>query len=373
MNITNTTPTVDPLASCNQPTLPWFILYTIFQVIILLGTLFGNGLVVLSVYVFARLRRVSNMFIVSLAVSDLLVALASLPLRIDQTVHNMNWCLSTTTCVFWVSTDGIWSAASICNLVIISIDRFLAITKPFAYQEKMTKKVCLSLITFVWVYAVTWGLLSLAHWDQGEEPAWTGVFPGGERYCRKNDRNYYTATFAFAIFIPLVIIIITYASIFNVALRQAKILASQDPNRRGHRRTVRELKATKTIAIVIGAFVVCWLPAFVIITISLWCAPNDCFAGFQKYPKFSYAIRIPFVFVLPILNSSVNPIIYAVYNKEFQDAFRKMLRLDTGRHSGADYLEEYSCTEQLHPRRSTLDSNSRRSKIDTNMNGGAKI
>ncbi|XP_031569468.1 octopamine receptor 1-like [Actinia tenebrosa] len=368
----NNTTTVDPFALCKNPTSPWFIVYTTFLVLILLATLFGNGLVVLSVYVFARLRRVSNMFIVSLAVSDLLVALASLPLRIDQSVHNMNWCSSTATCVFWVSTDGIWSAASICNLVIISIDRFLAITKPFAYQEKMTKTVCLGLITFVWVYAVTWGLLSLIYWSNGEEPAWTGVFSTGEHYCQKNDRFYYTATFVFAIFIPLVIIIITYASIFKVALMQAKMLASQDPTRRGHRRSVRELKATKTIAIVIGVFVVCWLPAFVIITISLWCSPNDCFSGFAKYPAFSLAIRIPFVFVLPILNSSVNPIIYAVYNKEFRDAFRKMLRLDSGRQSGADYLEEYSCTEPTHVRR-LLDSNSKGSRIDTNMNGGSKI
>jgi hypothetical protein len=312
---------------------------------------------------------------VSLAVSDLLVALASLPLRIDQSVHNMNWCLSTTTCVFWSSTDGIWSAASICNLVIISLDRFLAITKPFAYQEKMTKKVCLCLITLVWVYAMLWGLLSLVHWTAGEEPAWTGVFSStGEHYCRKEDKVYYTATFVFAIFIPLVIIIISYASIFKVALAQAKILASQDPNRRGHRRSVRELKATKTIAIVIGVFVVCWLPVFVIITISLWCLPEKCFSGFQKYPAFSLAIRIPFVFVLPILNSSVNPIIYAVYNKEFRDAFRKMLRLDKSRHSGADYLEEYSCTESTNVhRRSTVDSNSKRTRIDTNMNGGSKM
>ncbi|KAK3726750.1 hypothetical protein QZH41_001538 [Actinostola sp. cb2023] len=357
---------LDPMVKCKEPTSPWFIVYTIFLVLILLGTLFGNGLVVLAVFMFARLRRVSNLFIVSLAISDLLVALVMLPLRIDQSVHNMNWCLPKNACIFWVSTDGIWSAASICNLTIISIDRFLAITRPFIYQEKMTKKVCLILITIVWSYSILWGLLSLVNWTTGgTDTNWVYVSPNtGELQCGKGDPVYYTSTLVCAILLPLVIVIVTYTSIFKIALAQSKALASHDPNKRGHKRSLRELKATKTIAIVIGAFVVCWLPFIIIVFISMWC-PHDCFKSFVKYPEFSLAIRIPFVFVLPILNSSVNPIIYGLYNKEFQDAFRKLL-LPNKPHRRSDYLEEYSCNEASNLRRSTIDSNSNRR---ANMNG----
>ena len=241
---------------CQQPTNILFILYTTFMILILLGTLFGNGLVVLAVFMFTRLRRISNFFIVSLAVSDLMVALMTLPLRIDMSYHNNNWCLPNSVCVFWASSDNIWSAASILNLAIISIDRFLAITKPFVYQEKMTKKVCLTLITVVWCYAGLWGLLSLFNWTDGETSLdrWTIIDLAGERRCGKYDPIYYTSVFICAFALPLVIIIVTYVSIFKVALQQSKTLASQDPNKRGHKRSVRELKATKTIAIVISAF-----------------------------------------------------------------------------------------------------------------------
>lgn len=350
---------------CQQPTNPWFIVYTIFLVLILLGTLFGNGLVVLAVFMFARLRRVSNFFIVSLAISDLLVSVMMLPLRIDMSTHNNNWCLPVSVCVFWAATDNIWSSASILNLAIISIDRFLAITKPFIYQEKMTKKVCITLITIVWCYAGLWGLLSLVNWTTGETSFNWLIKNPGEQSCGKFDPIYYTSVFVCAFVLPLLIIVITYASIFKVALAQSKSLVAQDPSKRGHKRSVRELKATKTIAIVIGAFVICWFPFFIIVLISLWCG-RPCFASFEKYRAFSFAIRIPFVYVLPVLNSTINPIIYGLYNKEFKDAFRKLI-FHNKRHRGGDYLEEYSCTEASNLRRSTIDSNSNRRT--TSMNG----
>ncbi|EDO47351.1 predicted protein [Nematostella vectensis] len=353
------------MAVCRENTKPEYIVNTIFLVFIMGATLFGNGLVVAAVYMFARLRRMSNYFIVSLAVSDLLLALASLPLRIDQSYHNNNWCRDLSTCTYWIATDGIWASASICHLAVISIDRFLAVTKPFAYQELMTKTLGFTLLGFVWVYACLWGLLGLFNWtDPGTPSIYTGVYPTGERFCTKNDKWYYTVALAVAFFLPLLIVIVTYACVFNVALNQARAMSLADPNKRGHKRIVRELKATKTIAIVIGAFVVCWLPFFIIVVLSLWCKPEDCFAAFQKYPKFSLAIRIPFVFVLPMVNSCINPVIYAVYNKEFRMSFSVMLlRKKRGRRS-PDYLEELSVTEHSNMRRSIIDD-----RVTHPMNG----
>ena len=156
---------------CSEPTLPLFKLYTAFLVLIMLATIFGNVLVITAVYLYHRLRRMTNFFIISLAISDLFVALIHLPLRIDQSVHNNNWCFDkapgvVTTCAYWIVMDTVFSSASICNLVVISIDRFLAITKPFQYQRRMTKKVGFSLIAFVWVYAMLWGTLSLIDWTE---------------------------------------------------------------------------------------------------------------------------------------------------------------------------------------------------------------
>lgn len=334
------------LAVCSQATTPEFIVYTVFLVLIMLATLFGNALVITAVYLFHRLRRMTNFFIISLAVSDLLVALGHLPIRIDQSVHNNNWCFDkapgvVTTCAYWIVMDTVFSSASICNLVIISIDRFLAITKPFEYQSRMTKRVGFSLIAFVWVYALLWGVLSLVDWTSTSTNHINVLFnyKTNERKCVKDDKVYYTTAMAVAFFLPLLIVIVTYSCVFRVAFIQAKAVASLDPNK-GKRHILRELKATKTIAVVIGVFIVCWLPGFILIVLSLWC--KSCFEPFVKSKDLSLSIRIIFVFVLPVMNSSLNPLIYTVFNKEFRLAFSRMLC--RGRASRSE-AEEFSVTE----------------------------
>lgn len=353
MAANNSTATLAPdeYFVCRQATKPEFILNSVFLVLIMLATLFGNALVITAVYLFHRLRRMTNFFIISLAVSDLLVALGHLPLRIDESVHNNNWCFDktpndVTTCAYWIVMDTVFSCASICNLVVISIDRFLAITKPFEYQNRMTKRVGFSLIAFVWLYAMLWGVLSLVDWTRDPNSTGEHIFVGfkkrtNERKCGKNDKVYYTSAMAVAFFLPLLIVIVTYSCVFRVAFTQAKAVALLDPNK-GKKHILRELKATKTIAVVIGVFIVCWLPSFILMVLSLWC--EQCFTPFVTNKDLSLAVRIIFVFVLPVMNSSLNPVIYTVFNQEFRMAFSRMLCRSRAPRSTADV--EFSVTEQ---------------------------
>ena len=342
--IENGTTAAPPFLGCDAPTQPWLIVYSIFLVLIMFATLLGNALVVAAVYLFHRLRRVTNFFIVSLAMSDLLVVLITLPLRIDQSVHNFNWCFARTTCAFWVIGDAIFSSASICNLAVISIDRFMAITRPYSYQSKMTKKVGGALIAFVWFYASLWGVLSLINWT---DPELETIYvyredrEDGLRKCTKADRVYYIVAMCVAFFLPLVIVIITYSCVFRVAYMQAKAMAALDPHKR-ERSIVRELKATKMVAIVIGAFIVCWLPFF-LVTVLSFC--EKCMQPLRDSPALSRFVTIVFVNVLPVLNSCLNPIIYAVFNTEFRVAFKKMLARFLGREQRGNATDEFSVTE----------------------------
>ena len=125
---------------CDTPTQSEYIAQAVFLIIILLVTLLGNSLVCTSVILYRRLCTVTNLFVVSLAVSDLLVALLSLPFRINQTLNNFSWCNSMAMCQTWFIVDLLSTTASIWNLVMISIDRFIAIVHPFKYQKFMTKR-----------------------------------------------------------------------------------------------------------------------------------------------------------------------------------------------------------------------------------------
>ena len=304
---------------CEKPTNKMNILYTIFLTTVMVLTIFGNIMVIVAVGLFPRLRRMTNYFIVSLAVSDLLYAIMSLPLRLDQTVHNFNWCLGLAACTYWIAIDAVFSSASICNLAAVSIDRFIAITKPLDYPRIMTKKTVLSLIGFVWFYACLWGLLSLFNWD---DPGVQHITVLQE--CQNSNTIYYTSAAALSFLLPLLIVLFAYSWLLKIAFEQTKAIArKQLQHKKKTRILFRELKAAKTLGIVVGVFVVSWLPFFIILLLAFWCP--SCLDPMRENKRLGLSLKIIFIYVLPQLNSCMNPVIYTVFNKEFRKAFRDML------------------------------------------------
>lgn len=343
MNLSNITIT----NSC-QTAIEYDLISTIaqasFVIFILLLDVSGNCMVCAAIFSYRRLRTVTNYFIVSLAVSDLLVAGLSMPFRIHHTLHEMCWDLGIGVCQFWIFVDLLCSCASICNLSVVSVDRFLALSHPLTYPSIMTKKRSLVVILLVWLYSVIIAALSFTGpWDpkggMQDKPA-----------CLKHDKYYYTFAIIVSFFLPMVILVINYSLVFRVAFVQARKLrilsctaletneSSDITNhngagrqsvvsigrieRRRRKSIIRELKATKTLAIVVGTFILCWLPFFIIMFTVQFCP--TCYQQVLS-PDAQLGIGTVFVYVLPLLNSAVNPIIYSSFNTDFRRAFRDML------------------------------------------------
>lgn len=142
--------------------------------------------------------------------------------------------------------------------------------------------------------------------------------------CANTDRIYFTTATAFSFFLPLLVVVFCYSWVLKVALTHAKAIAAKDHSEpKKSRLRLRELKAAKTLAIVVGVFVISWLPFFVILMLAVWCPL--CLAPMEKNRALGFGLRIPFIYVLPSLNSCLNPVIYTVFNKEFRSAFGRML------------------------------------------------
>uniref|UniRef100_F6USY0 G-protein coupled receptors family 1 profile domain-containing protein n=1 Tax=Ciona intestinalis TaxID=7719 RepID=F6USY0_CIOIN len=110
----------------------------------------GNGLIIVSVALVKKLRQPANYLIVSLALSDFLVGLVVLPLTIVYDIMG-EWVFGPNVCDVHVSFDVICCTASIMNLCMISIDRYLMITQPMTYPKRRTGKLMLLLIATAWV------------------------------------------------------------------------------------------------------------------------------------------------------------------------------------------------------------------------------
>ncbi|KAL5962549.1 5-hydroxytryptamine receptor 1 [Taenia solium] len=128
---------------------PGSILLVVTFCIITALTILGNTLVISAVLLVHKLRCPSNFLIVSLAASDLLVSTTVMPFSI-YLEYRQYWDLGEVACDVFIVFDVLLCTASILNLCAISIDRYLAVTKPFEYVYKRTPKRMLIMIFTAW-------------------------------------------------------------------------------------------------------------------------------------------------------------------------------------------------------------------------------
>lgn len=116
---------IDPeLNVCYENIKPEYVAQTFFLIFMTIATIVGNTAICCSIYHNQTLHRFSNYLVVSLALSDLMVAFFSLPMRIHQSLHNTNWCLDENTCVMWIWADLACRCTCFANLTLISVVDF---------------------------------------------------------------------------------------------------------------------------------------------------------------------------------------------------------------------------------------------------------
>ena len=125
-----------------------------FFIILCIMCILGNILVIISVFTYKPLQNVQNMFIISLAIADLLVCILCVPFHIITEIANGVWLFGPIICQFFITTDILLCTASILNLCCIALDRYWAIKDSIVYAQKRTFKRVLAMILISWVISV---------------------------------------------------------------------------------------------------------------------------------------------------------------------------------------------------------------------------
>lgn len=142
--------------------------------LLIIWTLLGNVLVCAAIVRSRHLRaKMTNIFIVSLAVSHLFVALLVMPWKAVAEVAAY-WPFGAF-CDVWVAFDIMCSTASILNLCIISVDRYWAISRPFCYERKMTQRVALVMVGLAWTLSILISIPVQLNWHRDNSGSWGGV------------------------------------------------------------------------------------------------------------------------------------------------------------------------------------------------------
>lgn len=193
----------------------WEALLTVIVLsLIIIITIVGNILVILSVFTHKPLRIVQNFFIVSLAVADLTVAILVMPLNVAYSILG-KWYFGMYACKMWLTSDVMCCTASILNLCAIALDRFWAITDPINYAQKRTLKRVLLMIGGVWVLSLIISSPPLLGWNDWDNDP--------KHICELTRRQGYVVYSSLgSFFIPLFIMTIVYVEIFIATKRRLR-------------------------------------------------------------------------------------------------------------------------------------------------------
>ncbi|PZC75678.1 octopamine receptor [Helicoverpa armigera] len=176
--------------------------------LIIISTIVGNILVILSVFTYKPLRIVQNFFIVSLAVADLTVAILVLPLNVAYSILGQ-WVFGIYVCKMWLTCDIMCCTSSILNLCAIALDRYWAITDPINYAQKRTLERVLLMIGVVWVLSLIISSPPLLGWND-----WPDVFEP-DTPCRLTSQpGFVIFSSSGSFYIPLVIMTVVYFEIY---------------------------------------------------------------------------------------------------------------------------------------------------------------
>ncbi|XP_056620957.1 trace amine-associated receptor 13c-like [Triplophysa dalaica] len=275
-------------------------------------TILGNSVVIISIAHFRQLQTPTNILVMSLAMADLLVGVMVIPFSMIRSVDGC-WYFGEAICLFHSSFDLFLTSVSIFHLIFIAIDRYQAVCHPLQYPSQVTIPVAWVMVLLSWSLAAlySFGLVYSKANVEGMDEYFASID------CIGGCNLYFNALWSvldtlLTFFVPCSVMMGLYARIFFVAKKHARNIGDQHEHENTFKTSRRsERKAAKTLGIVVGAFILCWLPYF----INSMMDPYINFSTpFELFDTFSW---------LGYFNSTINPIIYGL----FYPWFRKTLYL----------------------------------------------
>ncbi|KAF3708100.1 Muscarinic acetylcholine receptor M3 [Channa argus] len=215
----NLTTLLDPLGGHHV----WqVVLIVLLTGMLSLVTIIGNILVVVSFKVNRQLKTVSNYFLLSLAVADLIIGVISMNLYTAYLVMGY-WAMGNWACDLWLVIDYVASNASVMNLLVISFDRYFSITRPLTYRAKRTTKRAGIMIGLAWIVSLVLWAPAILLWQYFEGKR---TVPSNQCYIQFLSEPTITFCTAMAAFyLPVTIMSVLYWRIYKETQNRSKELA----------------------------------------------------------------------------------------------------------------------------------------------------
>lgn len=283
----------------------------IFALITLFGIL-GNGLVMYVILSRQKMRTVTNLLLLNLAIADLSFLVIcppftaytdasgewAIPGKIGEIICKlMNYLLNVTVYV------------TIYTLVLISVVRYLTIVHNTATRELRTRQNIIIMIVTIWVIMIA---SNIPNWIKNE------VFTDGVPQCGikefKDARIIFLVFFIVGYVLPLILIAVFSLCILHHIKKQrpTMVLNSKRESRSSHKKK----KAGRVLILVVVLFAILWLPVHIFLVLFYW----------KLLPDDPILLTTGTLWqCLAYCNSCVNPVIYNYASQDFRDSFREVM------------------------------------------------
>ena len=276
----------------------------VFHMALVCLMIFSNSLVIAAITRHKSLKSLANIFIGNLAVADLYTAILTIP--INWIVHSGLIKPHESRIIY--SAGIVPVIASLLFMVVISIERGMAIIKPFFYERNFTKRRAYIICVTIWVFCILLANSSRLFKN------YLARNHNADKFVRS-----YTPPFIIVMVsvfgVSFVIITSLYGIISVIARHQAIRIWQQTHSDKERQKS--EAKIRRMMITVLGVFYLCWTPQMVMMSVIFI---------YRYHPQW---IRIleGFTECLCRANSFMNPIVYAYHDKKFRAAFKDLLRV----------------------------------------------
>uniref|UniRef100_A0A3B5MH24 G-protein coupled receptors family 1 profile domain-containing protein n=1 Tax=Xiphophorus couchianus TaxID=32473 RepID=A0A3B5MH24_9TELE len=299
-------------SSCKRLTIPHFevvLMYIVLSSISVL-TAFLNLLLIVSISHFRQLHTFTNVLLLSLAFSDFIMGF----LLFFQIYLNDCWYLGNIMCALITVLGFTVASTSVQTMVLISIDRYIAICDPLHYPTKVTLKRTQVSVSVSWTCSLVYSTVILK--ENLEQP---GRFNSCVGECTfEIGLTGFIVDLLLVFLLPITIIIILYVTVFVVAVSQIRAMRSHvaavTHQRSGKGKPKKsEIKAARTLGVVIIVFLLCLCPYFCVSVLS----PESIFSSLSG----------AYLLILYYVNSCLNPLIYALFYPWFRKSIKIIVTL----------------------------------------------
>ena len=270
----------------------------------------GNIFVCWAVYRKRKTLTVPYLYVLALAVSDLMVAICCFPFCIQAFLED-GWIHGYDLCQFNGFLIYYWGGISGPMLALTAINRFFRVVKAQIYPSYFTIKSNAFMILAVWVFTIFDGFLSTFVGPVIYEYDQRFFFCIGTFTSKNHERAIGISLHLIHVFIPLIIIVFCYGRVFNSVRRHNANVVPSLHAEQFQQIAVNawEMRVTMLLFSVVLGFFLCWIPVIIIGLLA--------HSSVVKLPDFAYELYT----LLAFTSTVINPFIYGVANRDFRREF----------------------------------------------------